>query len=58
MDMQEEVQEVVLNDPDYLTKGGENCKKLREYFGKHVRVHIQDGRVFIGVLYVLFSLHL
>ena len=56
--MQEEVQEVVLNDPDYLTKGGENCKKLRDYFGKHVRVHIQDGRVFIGVLYVLFSLHL
>lgn len=53
MEMQEEMQEeVMLTDPDYLTKGGENCKKIREYFGRNVRVRIQDGRVFVGVLYV------
>ena len=53
METQEEVQEdIVLANPDYFTIGGENCNKLREYFGKKVRVRIQDGRVFVGDLYV------
>ena len=57
MEMQEEVQEdTTLANPDYLTKGGENCKKLREHFGKDVRVRIQDGRVFVGNLYVYLLL--
>ena len=57
METQEEVQEdTTLVNPDYLTKGGENCKRLRGYFGKKVRVRIQDGRVFVGDLYVFLLL--
>ncbi|KAK8814815.1 hypothetical protein WA556_006854 [Blastocystis sp. ATCC 50177/Nand II] len=34
----------------YLTEGGENCKTVRGYFQKKMRIEITDGRVFIGNL--------
>ncbi|KAM7457745.1 hypothetical protein BLSTO_01503 [Blastocystis sp. subtype 1] len=34
----------------YLTEGGENCKTVRGYFQKKMRIEITDGRVFIGSL--------
>lgn len=39
----------------YLTEGGENCKTVRGYFQKKMRIEITDGRVFIGNLAVLLS---
>ena len=39
----------------YLTEGGENCKTVRGYFQKKMRIEITDGRVFIGSLAVQLS---
>lgn len=39
----------------YLTEGGENCKTVRGYFQKKMRIEITDGRVFIGNLAVQLS---
>lgn len=39
----------------YLTEGGENCKTVRGYFQRKMRIEITDGRVFIGSLAVQLS---
>ena len=42
----------------YLTEGGEKCKEVRKYFKRKTRIHLSDGRVFVGFLRVSYYFYL